>query len=126
VSGTRKDSKQISSTVLELVAKSDGTFDLLWDGKLDRTGIPERWLNEELCVRFGLCGDEYDAIVLEPRRRVEPLGRSERHRLFPTGAQDSYLFHETEPSSSLMRTLRSEGDFRVSWRLSAENSNFTP
>ena len=65
MSGTRKDSKQISSTVLELVAKNDGTFDLLWDGKLDRTGIPERWLNEELCVRFGLCGDEYEAIVRE-------------------------------------------------------------
>ena len=64
VSRTRKDSKQISNTVLELVAKADGTFDLLWDGKPHRVGISERWLNEELCVRYGLCGDEYDAIVL--------------------------------------------------------------
>jgi len=65
VGHTRKDSKQISNSVLEVVAKSDGTFDTLWDGKLDRAGISERWLNEELCVRFGLCGEEYDAIVLE-------------------------------------------------------------
>jgi len=67
VSRTRKDFKQISNTVLELVANSDGTFDTLWDGKLDRTGIPERWLGDELCVRLGLCGEEYDAIVLEAK-----------------------------------------------------------
>ena len=67
VSHTRKDSKPASSTVLELVAKSDGTFDTLWDGKLDRAGIPEQWLNKELCVRLGLCGEEYDAIVLEAK-----------------------------------------------------------
>jgi hypothetical protein len=74
VSHTRKDATQISNTVLELVAKTDGTFDTLWDGKLDRAGIPERWLNEELCVRFGLCGDEYDAIV----REAKTNGRASR------------------------------------------------
>ena len=67
MSHTRKDSKQISNTVLELVAKTDGTFDILWDGKLDRVGISERWLGEELCVQFGLCGDEYDTIVVEAK-----------------------------------------------------------
>jgi hypothetical protein len=52
VGRTRKDSKQISNTVLELVAKSDETFDTLWDGKLDRAGIPERWLNEDAALAF--------------------------------------------------------------------------
>lgn len=56
---------QISTTVLELARKSDGTFDLFLNGKLDRAGIEERWLNEELCVRFGFCGEEYDSIVRE-------------------------------------------------------------
>jgi hypothetical protein len=65
VSRTRKDSGQISNTVLELVMKVEGSFDLFLNGKLDRTSIPKRWLNEELCVRFGFCGEEYDAIVLE-------------------------------------------------------------
>ena len=65
MSRTRKDSKQISNTVLEVARKSDGKFDLFLNGKLDRADIPEQWLSEELCVRFGLCGEEYDSIVLE-------------------------------------------------------------
>ena len=65
VSRTRKDSKQISNTVLEVAGKSDGNFDLFLNGKLDRADIPERWLNEELCVRFGFCGEEYNSILLE-------------------------------------------------------------
>jgi hypothetical protein len=47
---------------------------LLYLSVLHRAGIPERWLNEELCVRFGLCGDEYDAIVLEAKTK----GRASR------------------------------------------------
>jgi hypothetical protein len=65
VSRTRKESKQISNTVFELVRKSDGTFDLLLNGKLDRADIPEPSPNEELCVRFGFCGEEHDSIALE-------------------------------------------------------------
>jgi hypothetical protein len=41
----------------------DGTFDLFMNGKLDRQRIPEDELNEQLCVRFGFCGEEYDSIL---------------------------------------------------------------
>jgi hypothetical protein len=58
--------------VFELVKKADGIFDLFVNGTLHRGQIEERWLPEELCVRFGLCGSEDDAILLE----VKVSGRS--------------------------------------------------
>jgi hypothetical protein len=58
VSRTRKDANQTASTALEVVKREDGTFDLLLNRKLDRSRIPEAWLREELCVRFGFCGEE--------------------------------------------------------------------
>jgi hypothetical protein len=63
VSRTRNNSSTSRNTVLELVRRSDGAVDLFLDGKPDRTNIPEKWLNEEVCVRFGFCGEEYDSIV---------------------------------------------------------------
>jgi len=48
-----------------VVKRDDGTFDLFLNGKLDHHRIPETWLPDELCVRFGFCGDEYDSILLE-------------------------------------------------------------
>ena len=65
VSRTRKDSNQTVNTVLEVVRTDNGTFDLFLNGKLDRKHIPEKWFNEELCVRFGFCGEEYDSILNE-------------------------------------------------------------
>jgi predicted SpoU family rRNA methylase len=65
VSQTRKDSNQTANTVLEVVKTDSGTFDLFLNGKLDRERIPEKWLNEELCVRFGFCGEEYESILDE-------------------------------------------------------------
>jgi len=62
---TRKDSTQNRSTVLEVVKRQDGRFDILLNRKLDRSGILEEWLPEELCVRFGFCGEEYDSILSE-------------------------------------------------------------
>lgn len=44
------------------------TFNLLLNGKLDRERVSERWLNEELCVRFGFCGEEYNSILDELTR----------------------------------------------------------
>jgi hypothetical protein len=64
VSRTRKDSP-ITNTILEVVKRDDGTFDLFLNRKLDRNRIPETWLPEELCVRFGFCGEEYDSILHE-------------------------------------------------------------
>ena len=63
VSRTQKDSKQTASTVLEIIRRDDGAFDLFLDGRPDRTNIAEKWLNEEVCVRFGFCGEEYDSIL---------------------------------------------------------------
>jgi hypothetical protein len=51
----------------------DGTFDLFLNSKLDRSNIPEQYLNDELCVRFGFCGEEYDEIL----GRVKQQGRVE-------------------------------------------------
>jgi hypothetical protein len=65
VSRTRKDSNQTRKTFLELVKREDGTFDLYLNHRLDREHIDERWLPEELCVRFGYCGEEYDQILRE-------------------------------------------------------------
>ncbi|MFZ1139519.1 MAG: hypothetical protein ABR881_14245 [Candidatus Sulfotelmatobacter sp.] len=58
MSRTQKDSKQIKNTVLEVVRKDDGSFDLFLNRKLDRDNIPETWLSAESCARFGFCGEE--------------------------------------------------------------------
>jgi hypothetical protein len=68
VSRTRKDSNQITKTVLELVNRDDGTFDLFLNGRLDRSHVAEKWLSDELCVRFGFCGEEYDAILHDTKQ----------------------------------------------------------
>ena len=73
MSRTTKDSNQTRITILELVRTADGAFDLFLNGKLDRSGVAEQFLNHELCVRFGFCGEEYDAIL----RGVEQNGRAE-------------------------------------------------
>jgi hypothetical protein len=72
VSRTRTGSNQIKNTVLEVVKKDDGIFDLFLNRKLDRNDIPETWLPERLCVRFGFCGEEYDSIP----REVNQNGRA--------------------------------------------------
>jgi hypothetical protein len=48
-----------------VVKRRDGTFDLFLGGKVDRHGIPEASLSQEICVRFGFCGEEYDSILRE-------------------------------------------------------------
>ena len=73
MSRTHKDAKQ--NRVLEVVKRQDGTFDLFLNHKLDRGQIPQSGLSEELCVRFGFCGEEYESIVRE-------LDRSGRKELF--------------------------------------------
>ena len=45
------------------------------NGKLDRERVHEDGLGEQLCVRFGFCGKEYDLIVHE-------LGENGRKKLF--------------------------------------------
>jgi len=50
---------------LEVVRRNDGTYDLFLGDTPDRSSIPEQWLQEELCVRFGFCGAEYKSILRE-------------------------------------------------------------
>jgi hypothetical protein len=73
MSRTHKDREKINGWVLQVVKNDDGTFDLILNHKLDRHRIPERGLPEELCVRFGFCGAEYESIL----REVHENGRVE-------------------------------------------------
>jgi len=65
VSRTRKDEcfKKTFSIVLEVLKNDDDSYDLFSRGELARSRVPERWLHHELCVGFGFCGDEYEAII---------------------------------------------------------------
>jgi hypothetical protein len=65
---TRKGSEQIANTILELLKRPDGGFNIFLNGNLDRSGVQEKWLSEELCTRFGFCGEEYDSILSEVNR----------------------------------------------------------
>ena len=68
---TEKDSPR-SKRFLEVVKRDDGTYDLFLNDAPDRSRIPERWLPDELCVRFGFCSEEYDSIL----REVDLNGRT--------------------------------------------------
>jgi len=61
-----------TTTVLALIKRADGNFDILLNGTLHRGEIQEEWLPHELCVRFGFCSGEYDAIL----REAHQIGRS--------------------------------------------------
>lgn len=74
MSRTRKDSRQGTVTVIEVIKREDGTFDLFLNRRLDGERIHEDWLEDVLCVRFGYCADEFDAILLE----LNQNGRAER------------------------------------------------
>ena len=73
MSRTRKDSRQ--GNLIEVIRRGDGTFDLLLNGRLDHGQIHEDRLVDLLCVRFGYCGEEFEAILSELARS----GRAERH-----------------------------------------------
>jgi hypothetical protein len=73
VSRTQEDLRQPRTTALEIVKRDDFTFDLFLNSKPDRSRIAEQWLPDELCVRFGFCGEEYCTIL----REVKQKGRAE-------------------------------------------------
>ena len=64
MSHTFKDATK-KQRFLEVVRRGDGTYDLFLDDAPDRSSIPTQWLQEELCVRFGFCGEEYESILCE-------------------------------------------------------------
>jgi hypothetical protein len=55
----------MKDTVLEVIKREDGKFDLFLNHKLDQGEKTESSLPEWLCVRFGFCGEEYDSILRE-------------------------------------------------------------
>ncbi len=62
MSRSHRDSTKNASTVLELVRMDDGTFDLFLNSRLERNRVSEASLSEEICVRFGFCGEENRSI----------------------------------------------------------------
>ena len=73
MSRTRKDSSQVSRVEVEVIKRSDKAFEIIVSRGRDREtlDVDERGLSEVLCVRFGYCGAEYDAILRQ-------LGLTER------------------------------------------------
>lgn len=71
VGRTLKDSqrKKTTGTAIVVSRRNDGTFDLVVNEKLVRSSIPEIYLEEELSLRFGLCGEECASIVHEIERQ---------------------------------------------------------
>jgi hypothetical protein len=61
--------------VIEVIKVGDDAFDLLVNHEVFRRSAPEAALPEWLCVRYGFCGDEYDAIF----REIEAIGRKVIH-----------------------------------------------
>ena len=71
MSRTLKDQRRRKDTVLELVRVGDDAFDLFLNHEIYRSQAPESALPDWLCVRYGYCGEEYNAILQE----VKQLGR---------------------------------------------------
>lgn len=68
MSRTRKDSKKNAFHGLEIVKNHDGTFDFFLDRERTHGGLSLRSLEEELCVRFGFCGQEFASILDQVER----------------------------------------------------------
>jgi hypothetical protein len=74
LSKTRKDSAKGRSYRVELsvVKNPDGTFEVVFNGEQVGTGVPEKWLDTELCTKYGFCGEEYEDIL----RQLNESGRA--------------------------------------------------
>jgi hypothetical protein len=67
---THKDSARSRSGggSFEVVKRDDGYFDLFHNRRLEHAAVPESGLQDFVCVRFGFCADEYEAIMAEVGR----------------------------------------------------------
>jgi hypothetical protein len=45
--------------IWEFLRKQDGTYSVSHEGSLLSDSIPEERFEQEVCVRFGFCGQEY-------------------------------------------------------------------
>jgi hypothetical protein len=52
----------------DFLRRDDGTYAVFHNGKLLSDGIAEEKREDEFCVRFGFCGQEYEDIVRELRQ----------------------------------------------------------
>ena len=52
----------MKQNIWEFLKKPDGTYAVYHNDNLLSDSIPEMRLNEEICVRYGFCGHEYQAI----------------------------------------------------------------
>lgn len=71
MSRTQKDSRKHQSTVIEVIKAGSDAFDLLLNHEVIRRNAPQAVLSEWLCVRYGFCGEEYEAML----REIEQEGR---------------------------------------------------
>ena len=71
MSKTYKDSAGAATRYFDVVKRDDGTFDVYVNTDLLRSQISEQTLKDQLCVKWGYCGAEYDEILSE----VERTGR---------------------------------------------------
>jgi hypothetical protein len=58
----------MKSNMWEFLRKPDGTYAVSHNGKILSDCIAEQNLNDELCIRYGFCGHEYDAICSQLNR----------------------------------------------------------
>ena len=74
MSRTRKDKAKQATvrTLLEVLKNEDCTYDVLPNGELVCSRVQERWLEQEVCVRYGFCGSEFEAI----RQQLNESGRA--------------------------------------------------
>ena len=72
---TRKDTARQATYRTELVVLSnvDGTYEITLNGVLVRSHVPEEWLDDELCPKWGFCGEELASI----KRQLEEHGRAQ-------------------------------------------------
>lgn len=72
--------------IWESLRKPDGTYAVSHNGKLLSDSIPEKNLNDELCIRYGFCGHEYDAIFSQ-------LARSDKCTVDLKSSSPTHLWH---------------------------------
>lgn len=74
--------KAPSKLNIEVVATGDGTFEIILNQKTVATRVEERWLNDELCGKYGFCGDEFDVI----KRQLAQSGKASASRFRGAGS----------------------------------------
>lgn len=62
---------QMKQNIWEFLRSPDGTFAISHNGSLLSDAILEKWLEREICVRYGFCGREYHDI----RSQLDRSGR---------------------------------------------------